>query len=40
MGHHVRVKQYYERRAPEYDRSIPGVGEVAPCKEIAEDSSA
>ena len=37
MDHHELMKQYYERRAPEYGRSIPGVGEAAPYKEIVEN---
>ena len=40
MDDHARMKAYYDRRAPEYDRSIPGVGDVAQSKEMAEDSAA
>ena len=37
MDHHEHMKQYYDRRAPEYDRSIPGIGEKDSCKKIVED---
>ena len=40
MDHHERMKAYYDRRAPEYDRSIPGVGDVAQSKEMVEDTVA
>jgi hypothetical protein len=34
------MKAYYDRRAPEYDRSIPGVGEAAEHLEVAAERSA
>ena len=40
MDDHERMKAYYDRRAPEYDSSILGVGEAAPPKDIAEDRDA
>ncbi len=40
MDDHERMKAYYDRRAPEYDRSILGFGETAPPKDIAEDRAA
>lgn len=40
MDHHERMKAYYDRRAPEYDRSIPGVGDVPQSKEMVEDAVA
>jgi ubiquinone/menaquinone biosynthesis C-methylase UbiE len=40
MDDHERMKAYYDRRAPEYDRSILGLGEAAPPKDIAEDRAA
>ena len=40
MDHHERIKAYYDRRAPEYDRSIPGVGDVPQSKEMVEDAVA
>ena len=40
MDDHERMKRYYDRRAPEYDRSIPGIGDVAQSKEMVEDRSA
>jgi ubiquinone/menaquinone biosynthesis C-methylase UbiE len=40
MDDHERMKAYYDRRAPEYDRSILGLGEAAPPKDIAENRAA
>jgi ubiquinone/menaquinone biosynthesis C-methylase UbiE len=40
MDDHERMKAYYDRRAPEYDGSILGLGEAAPPKDIAEDRAA
>jgi ubiquinone/menaquinone biosynthesis C-methylase UbiE len=37
MDHHEHMREYYDRRAPEYDRSIPGIGEKDSCKRIVED---
>jgi SAM-dependent methyltransferase len=34
---HQRMKAYYDRRAPEYDRSIPGVGDVVEAPEAAKE---
>ena len=35
-----RMKAYYDRRAPEYDRSIPGVGDAVEHPEAAEEGQA
>jgi ubiquinone/menaquinone biosynthesis C-methylase UbiE len=40
MDDHERMKAYYDRRAPEYDGSILGLGEAVPPKDIAEDRAA
>ncbi len=40
MDDHERMKAYYDGCAPEYDRSILGVGEASPPKDIAEDWAA
>ena len=40
MEDHELMKAYYDRRAPEYDSSIPGVGEVAASKDMDEDRAA
>ena len=34
------MKAYYDRRAPNYDSSIPGVGEEAPPRDMDEDRAA
>lgn len=41
-GYHERMKEYYDRRAPEYDGSLPGepapgLGERAARPEVIED---
>ena len=40
MDHHERVKAYYDRRAPAYDRPVPGVGDVPQSIEMVEDTVA
>jgi hypothetical protein len=40
MDDHERMKAYYDRRAPEYDGSILGVGEAPPPRDMAEDRAA
>ena len=37
MSYHERMKEYYDRRAPEYDLSIPGLGDEAEHPGVVED---
>jgi ubiquinone/menaquinone biosynthesis C-methylase UbiE len=37
MSYHERMKEYYHRRAPEYEESIPGLGEKAAHPQAVED---
>lgn len=37
MSYHERMKEYYDRRAPEYEDSIPGLGNNAARPEAVED---
>ena len=40
MSYYEHMKDYYDRRAPEFEDSIPGVGAKALRKEAVEDSTA
>ena len=37
MGYHERMKLYYDRRAPEYEETVPGLGDKAEHPEAVED---